>query len=101
MSSAWSAPTSWDVVCRRSAGRRRYNAARKVLRDYRRVQILMRVAGTARPRGLQAHFARELGVSPGTISRDFQALPHLHPGALQALRRWLAKGGPTQASEAE
>src|SRR5689334_2397286 len=79
MSSQWGAPTTWDVVCRRNAGRRRYNAGRKFLRDLRRAQIVGRLAGiglvnAGRHRGLQARLARELGVSPATISRDLRAL---------------------------
>jgi len=79
MSGTWGAPASWEVVCRRSAGRRRYNAERKFLRNVRRAQIVCRLAGTgllerAGPRGVQALLARELGVSPATISRDLRAL---------------------------
>jgi len=79
MSGSWSASTSWDVVCRRNAGRRRYNAGRKFLRNVRRAKIVCRLTGTAllNPRqfhGLQAWLARELGVSPATISRDLRAL---------------------------
>jgi hypothetical protein len=79
-SDAWGAPTSWEVVCRRSAGRRRYNAGRKFLRNLRRAKIFWRLAGTGalqdarRFRGVQALLARELGVSPATISRDLRAL---------------------------
>jgi len=39
----------------------------------RRVQIISRIAGKPRVRGLQAALARVLGVSPSTISRDFRA----------------------------
>src|SRR5262249_21985866 len=76
----WGAPTSWEVVCRCSAGRRRYNAGRKFLRNLQRAKIFCRLAGTgalqdtSRFRGVQALLARELGVSPATISRDLRAM---------------------------
>jgi hypothetical protein len=75
----WTVPTAWDEVCRRAGGRRRYNAGRRFLRDERRARIVCRLAGTGllyeRGRsGLQAVLARELRVSPSTISRDLRAL---------------------------
>ncbi len=60
------------------------NAARKLRRNWRRVQIVLRLAGQARRRGLQARLALELGVSPATISRDFRAIRDADQGALLA-----------------
>jgi hypothetical protein len=78
MSIAWSEPTTFEIVCRRNAGRRRYNAGRKFLRNLRRAEIFCRLAGTGllrnKRRGMQAILAREFGVSPATISRDLQVL---------------------------
>jgi hypothetical protein len=70
---------TWEAVCRRAGGRRRYNAGRRFLRNLRRAQIVSRLAGTSwlyarPPHGLQAALARVLGVSPATISRDLRAL---------------------------
>jgi hypothetical protein len=67
----WAAPTDWETVCRRAAGRRHYNA----VRGFRRLERPLTVARLLREyagagRGLQARIARELGVSPGTICRD-------------------------------
>jgi hypothetical protein len=74
----WGAATDWETVCRRNAGRRRYNAVRGFRRALRRAQVarlLLKYGrdGLAR-HGLQARVARELGVSPGTICRDVQAM---------------------------
>ena len=79
MSGQWGILTTWDEVCRRNAGRRRYNAGRTFLRNVRRAKIVCQLAGTGllqarRLRGLQARLARELGVSPATICRDLRAL---------------------------
>jgi hypothetical protein len=83
MSADWSAPTSWDDVCRRAGGRRRYNAARRERKMWRRTEILIRTVGVDRRLyGLQAQLARVLGVSPATISRDFAAIRNAHKGAL-------------------
>jgi hypothetical protein len=98
---AWGAPTSWDVVCRRAAGRRRYNAGRRFLRNLRRAQIVCRLAGTGVPasvggfRGIQARLAQELGVSPATISRDLRALrnPAYRMPRLGTWPAHLAQGG--------
>jgi hypothetical protein len=83
MSANWTAPTSWDAVCRRAAGRRRYNADRRKQKMWRRTEILIMTVGVDRRLyGLQALLARKLGVSPATISRDFEAIRNAHKGAL-------------------
>ena len=74
MSNNWSAPTSWDEVCRRKAGRDRYNSIRRVQRAERRFRVLELLARYGMDRGVQARIARELGVSRVTTSRDVNAL---------------------------
>ena len=74
MSNNWSAPTSWDEVCRRKAGRDRYNSVRRVQRAERRFRVLKLLSRYGMDRGVQARIARELGVSRVTISRDVAAL---------------------------
>jgi hypothetical protein len=75
---------TWEDVCRRAGGRRRYNAARRNPRDLRRARIIAGRAGVPRPlpAGLQAELARRLVVSPATISRDFKAIRGADRGAL-------------------
>lgn len=71
----WTAATDWETVCRRNAGRRRYNSVRAFRRDYRRHQVAgLLVKFGEMKHGNQARIARKLGVSQGTISRDVQAL---------------------------
>jgi hypothetical protein len=82
MSAEWGNPADWDTVCRRSAGRRRYNAARKALRNQRRAQIIVRLPPRPWPWGLGVALARALGVSPATISRDLGAIRNADRGAL-------------------
>ena len=81
MSGTWGAPASWEIVCRRASGRRRYNAQRAFLRNLRRAQLACRLAGVpaslrqaGKRSGLQALLAEEFGVSPATICRDLKAL---------------------------
>ena len=74
MSSNWSAPTSWDEVCRRKAGRDRYNSVRRLQRAERRFRVLKLLSRYGMDRGVQARIARELGVSRVTVHRDVEAL---------------------------
>jgi hypothetical protein len=74
VSNNWSAPTSWDEVCRRKAGRDSYNSIRRVQRAERRYRVLELLTQYGMDRGVQARIARELGVSRVTISRDVKAL---------------------------
>jgi hypothetical protein len=70
----WRAPKSWDEVCRRAAGRRRYNAERQVGVMVRRWRVLELVKQTGLVSGAQRRMAKELGVSEATISRDIDAM---------------------------
>lgn len=83
---AWGNPTSPDVVARRAAGRRRYNAvrtllaaerraevarlARELMGGYSRIESPERAVGGWLGWGLQAEIARRLGVHRSTVSRD-------------------------------
>ena len=74
MSNNWSAPTSWDEVCRRKAGRDRYNSVRRLQRAERRFRVLELLSRYGMDRGVQARIAKELGVSRVTVHRDVAAL---------------------------
>jgi hypothetical protein len=75
----WAAPTSWDEVCRRAAGRNHHNSMRRFRADWRRLEVLdwLRRLGTRR--GAQAQIPAQLGVSPATIARDVARLLHQPP----------------------
>lgn len=76
MTAAWSAPTTPEAAARRAGGRRRYNAQRKFVAEYRRTILreLLFAKGRLRERGVQAKLARDLGVSRATICRDIRVL---------------------------
>jgi hypothetical protein len=88
VSNEWGQPTDWETVCRRNAGRRRYNATRTVRRALRRRQVLrllLKYGGLYGPksRGIQTRIARQLGVNRSTICRDIWAIlraPGTGPG---------------------
>ena len=74
---AWSAPTTWDEVCRRASGRRRYNIYRQMVAAVRlrKLAHLLRKHGFQRGNG--AALAQELRCSRATISRDLAKLRRL------------------------
>ncbi|GEM_PF-6886030 len=74
MTRSWRAATSWDEVCRRAAGRTRYNAQRGRDRDRRRRLIVRWLLAHGYYWGCQAQLAHELGVKECTISRDMAFL---------------------------
>lgn len=70
----WSAATDFETACRRAAGRRRYNATRRVNARLRQLEVLHLLRAYGMVHGVQARIARELGVSQATISRDMMAV---------------------------
>lgn len=71
MSMSWSEQIDFDKVCKRAAGRRRYNAQRQAeARKRFKVVLNATFPPEGRKRGAQAQLARVLGVHPSTISRD-------------------------------
>lgn len=89
------APLTFEQVCKRAGGRRRYNRQRQVAAEQRRAQVRELLARYGRKgRGTQARIARELGVSEATVSRDvrdilFWQWATEHPAAaLRKLYGW-------------
>lgn len=84
--SEWGQPASDIEAQRRAGGRRRYNARRTGLKEYRRMLLaqmfkdstpsfsLKRFPKKIHRWGFQAQAAEILGVSPSTICRDLQAI---------------------------
>lgn len=66
---------SFNQICKRAGGRRRYNRQREIAKDARRKEVerLLAVYGH-KTAGVQARIARELGVSEATVSRDAQSI---------------------------
>ncbi len=65
---------TFDEVCWRAGGRRRYNAWRQFMRVYRRALVAREIRRMGDYYGVQAELARKFGVSPATISRDLAVL---------------------------
>lgn len=74
MQENWSAPTSWDEVCKRASGRRHYNAIRQFRAVFRRRKVARLWLAYGGEWGCQRRIAEELGVSEATISRDLDTL---------------------------
>jgi hypothetical protein len=68
---SWDAQTDFESVCRRAAGRRRYNAERRA-KAQERFKIVLELTRPpeGRKRGAQTRLARALGVHRSTICRD-------------------------------
>jgi hypothetical protein len=78
--SAWSEPKPFNEVCRRAGGRRAYNALRRDLKLFRRLDVTRLLLKYGHQRGVQARIATVLGVSEATVSRDVKATlyaPHV------------------------
>src|SRR5262245_43233163 len=76
---SWSAPTTFDEVCRRAAGRSHYHSMRRIQRHFRRMAVVELIAKYGLfDWGVQARVAPELGVSRSTICRDVAALMYTH-----------------------
>jgi hypothetical protein len=83
----WSAPTNFDLVCKRAAGRRRYNAQRQAeARERFKIVIEAILPPESRKRGTQAQLARALGVHPSTICRDVKKWKRTLRDAMARLR---------------
>ena len=76
---AWSQPRPFSEVCHRAGGRRAYNALRRDLAGFRRLDVARMLLKYGDRRGVQARIAKELGVHEGTISKDLKAI--LYSGA--------------------
>jgi hypothetical protein len=70
----WSAPTSWEEVTKRAAGRAKYNSLRQFQAALRRRQVLTLLGEYGWSYGVPARIARQLGVSAATLSRDLARL---------------------------
>lgn len=99
----WSAKTDFDVVCKRAAGRRHYNAKRRAEARKRYLQVVEAVIPSGgRKRGTQAQLARVLGVHRSTICRDVAKWRRF---LLEVMRRYRAliedKGSRVDADKIE
>lgn len=66
---------SFDQICKRAGGRRRYNHQREIAKEARRKEVERLLNEYGRKAwGVQARIARELGVSEATISRDIESI---------------------------
>ena len=65
---------TFEEVCKRAGGRRRYNAWRQFMRTLRRVEVVRRVRETGFYPGQAAALAEQFGVCRMTISRDLAAI---------------------------
>jgi hypothetical protein len=82
----WSAKTDFNVVCKRAAGRRRYNTKRRAEARERYLQVVEAIMPTGGcKRGTQAQLARVLGVHRSTICRDVAKWRRL---LLEVMRRY-------------
>jgi DNA-binding CsgD family transcriptional regulator len=93
--SAWRQPTTWAEVCRRAAGRTRYNKVRQLRAALRRREVLKLLGEFGWTYGSQSEIARRLQCSAATVSRDVAVLlpvveecPTCHQFRL---RRWWLK----------
>jgi predicted DNA-binding transcriptional regulator YafY len=74
MSKAW-VPTSFNDICKRAAGRRRYHAGRQRAQFTRQLKVLKELQqANWENYGLGRRLAREFGVSEATVSRDIRHL---------------------------
>jgi len=73
---SWSTPTSSGEAFRRAGGRRAYNALRRDLKLFRRLDVAQLLLKYGCQWGVQARIARELGVSEAVVSRDVKANLH-------------------------
>jgi hypothetical protein len=79
VTASWSAPTSFDVVCRRAAGRRAYNAQRQFNQRLRRIEVarLLKEWGGLK-RGTVRRLAAHLNIHRKTAGKDVLAILCTH-----------------------
>jgi hypothetical protein len=75
---AWHQSTSWDTVCRRAIGRRKFNAIRQLKAQLRRGQVLRLLHDLGWGYRVQVKIAAALGVSEATVSRDLKTILPLY-----------------------
>ena len=83
---SWGAPTDWETVCRRHAGRRQYHSWRRVQQAIRRVRVRALLCLYGLGVGVQARIAGELGCHRSTVCRDVAALLAWRPVAMTTWR---------------
>ena len=86
-----SANLSWDAICRRAGGRRRYNRTRQIQAEYRLTQVVRLLDKFGFCHGYQTRIAEELGVSRSTICRDIARLFRRHWGGKEAKEQYQAQ----------
>jgi hypothetical protein len=74
MSNTWSQPTTWNEVCQRSSGRRKYHGIRRLRMRVRRLTVSRHLQREGFGYGVKAQLARTLGVSKATITSDVRAI---------------------------
>jgi Arc/MetJ-type ribon-helix-helix transcriptional regulator len=74
MSNTWSQPTTWNEVCQRSSGRRKYHGIRRLRMRVRRLTVSRHLRREGLGYGVRARMARTLGVSKATITSDVRAI---------------------------
>lgn len=86
MSRAW-IPKSFEEVCKRAAGRRRYHAKRRRARDKRQLMIMGILVTLNWPRyGMGRILAERLSVDPATISRDLRYIRDWRASLMKACK---------------
>lgn len=82
---------SWDAICRRAGGRRKYNRMRQIQAECRLTQVVRLLAEFGFCHGYQTRIAEKLGVSRSTICRDIARLLRRHWGGKEAEERHRAQ----------
>ena len=96
----WSAKTDFDSVCKRAAGRRRYNAERRAeARERYKLVVEAIMPPEGRKRGSQAQLARALGVHRSTICRDVARWKRLLQEVMRRYRSLTAANGITRDAD--
>ena len=71
----WSQRTSWDEVCRRAAGRRKYNQWQRAMAAARQDEVFkLLIRHGWNTWGTLSRIARELHVDRSTVCRDRQTI---------------------------